>query len=579
MTNEISAKKSKNRVLLSLVFGLLFIYLFFILSLTLFNLSVEILTLASFIIFILFGYFLNREINLYIHRNKTDIDEIESMNADIKELKSLEKELRSSKQLFDSFMQNLPAFITIKHSNGRIIYSNDIAAKYFGRESIVGMSAYELIPKKYAKRIHQMNEKAKKDGYAEDVVEFKGIGNKQNFYRIVTFVIPQDGTKKNYLGTMYFDITKEYKDQYEIAKFNQILENSPISIVITNIKGEIEYVNPRFTQLTGYKLQEAVGKTPKILKTDYRSSEHYEKLWNTISNGDVWTGTFKNKKKNGDVYWESAIIVPTKNRLGDIINYISIKQEITEQMSLKAELADKEEIMISQSRHAAMGEMISMIAHQWRQPISIISMVANNMILDAEFEELSKENYIEHANDIVQQTEYLSKTIDDFRNFFRPNKEKDVVKVEDVIEEANKIIGKSLESHSVELLIKNGNGIEIKTYSRELLQVFINLLKNSKEALVETQSKNRKIDVVIDNTQDYIITTLCDNGGGIDDEHIDKVFEPYFSTKDEKNGTGLGLYMSKTIIEKHMHGTISVKNVGEGVCFKISLPISYNGED
>lgn len=242
-------------------------------------------------------------------------------------------------------------------------------------------------------------------------------------------------------------------------------------------------------------------------------------------------------------------------------------------MSLREELKNKEEIMIAQSRHAAMGEMIGMIAHQWRQPISIVSMIANNMLLDVELGEVNEQRCYTQANDIIEQTEYLSKTIDDFRNFFRPNKEKDIVCIEDVILETQKIIGSSLENSAVELIVKNGNKKQIKTYSRELLQVFINIIKNAKEALVENRSKDRKITISITDDEENVVTTFYDNGGGIDKDIKDKIFEPYFSTKVEQTGTGLGLYMSKIIIQKHLNGIISVENFKDGACFTISIPI------
>jgi nitrogen fixation/metabolism regulation signal transduction histidine kinase len=227
--------------------------------------------------------------------------------------------------------------------------------------------------------------------------------------------------------------------------------------------------------------------------------------------------------------------------------------------------------MIAQSRHAAMGEMIGMIAHQWRQPLSVISMGANNMLVDIELEEMEAEKVKQYSYGILRQTEYLSKTIDDFRNFFRPDKALEEVKLEDILDEAQKIIGKTLEHSNIALHITCNQSYRVKTYSRELLQVYINLLKNAKEALVEHTSSQRRINVTLFDDEMFIFTKICDNGGGIDATILSRIFEPYFSTKDEKTGTGLGLYMSKTIIEKHLHGTIEVQNTDDGVCFIVAI--------
>jgi len=302
--------------------------------------------------------------------------------------------------------------------------------------------------------------------------------------------------------------------------------------------------------------------------------------------GDIRGGvsvTIPMKKYNNDLYHEAYNIIAVYLLfyiaviVGLFYTYKNLKTSLIEQNRLEEENHRKDEIMLTQSRHAAMGEMIGMIAHQWRQPITVIAMGANNMLVDIELEEVNEESIKEQAESILKQTEYLSKTIDDFRNFFRPSKKKEEVKLEEVMAEAEVIIDKSLENNKITLTIKDNNGYKVKTYSRELLQVFINLLKNAKESLIEHREKDRHIDVMISDDVDNVITTICDNGGGIDEAIIERIFDPYFSTKDEKTGTGLGLYMSKTIIEKHLHGMIEVSNTKEGACFKITIPLVEGG--
>ena len=236
-------------------------------------------------------------------------------------------------------------------------------------------------------------------------------------------------------------------------------------------------------------------------------------------------------------------------------------------------ILDKEELMISQSRLAAMGEMISMIAHQWRQPISIIAMGANNMILDIELDDLQAEEVRKQSKVILNQTQHLSKTIDDFRNFFSPNKEKTLVLINDLIEDSLQVIEKSLQNNNIAIKKEFNSNTPVKIYSRELLQVFLNIIKNAKEALLENNIKDAFISIKTDEDEDNVYTIICDNGKGIPKDIIKKVFDPYFSTKSEKNGTGLGLYMSKTIVDKHLDGDIYVKNVAEGgACFTMRIP-------
>ncbi len=493
-------------------------------------------------------------------------------HTDISEQKMLENELHASQEQFEQFMKYIPANIYIL-KNSKIVYANRSASAFFGERNIINSTAEDLLCKKDAEVVQYAIDKALQDGVFEDVIEVTNYQNERRIFRILTFTIERNSSTR--VGFVGIDITTEYKDRHDLVKFKKIIETSPVSMVITDVDGNIEYVNPWFCQTTGYSYSEAIGQNPKILKSDFHPKEDYIELWEEITHNHVWSGTFKNVKKSGEEYWESAIIAPIKNESGLITNYIGIKQEISEQVYLRQELIDKEEIMIAQSRHAAMGEMIGMIAHQWRQPISIIAMGVNNMLVDIKLEELSQETFQAQAESILYQTEYLSKTIDDFRNFFRQDKEIEEVQLADIMQEANKIIGASLQDNNIALHVQNRASLHVKTYSRELLQVYINLLKNAKEAIVENSIKEGKISVVISENNQKLITQVCDNGGGIDKEIIAKIFDPYFSTKDEKTGTGLGLYMSKTIIEKHLYGTIKVVNTQEGACFTLEIPSQW----
>ena len=243
----------------------------------------------------------------------------------------------------------------------------------------------------------------------------------------------------------------------------------------------------------------------------------------------------------------------------------------------------QEKAMIEQSRLAQMGEMISMIAHQWRQPLGAIASTTVNLQMKLELEafDFSTEDGIEEAKEYFKQRfvnieEYvqsLTTTIDDFRNFYKPNKEMVVTTLESVIDKALKIITSSLEDQGIKLICNYDAKDTIKLYDNEIMQVILNILKNAQDNFTEKEIKNPEIIII---TNDKSIT-ICDNGGGIPGDIIEKIFDPYFSTKDEKNGTGLGLYMSKTIIENHHNGKLSVVNKNDtkgrsiGACFTIEI--------
>jgi len=228
--------------------------------------------------------------------------------------------------------------------------------------------------------------------------------------------------------------------------------------------------------------------------------------------------------------------------------------------------------MIAQSRNAAMGEMISMIAHQWRQPLTAISMGANNLILDVELEDVNEKSLKENLSTIQKQSEHLSKTIDDFKNYFSPTKNKEVCIIEKIIHDTQSIINISLIHNNIKLTLKNNNTTPINIYKRELMQVLLNIINNSKDAFILNNIKTRNINITIEENNEYIIININDNAGGIEKKIINDIFNPYFTTKKKMNGTGIGLYMSKIIIENHIKGKLLVENIEEGVCFSIHLP-------
>lgn len=383
-------------------------------------------------------------------------------------------------------------------------------------------------------------------------------------------IFDKNGKALRMIG-FYTNITKIKNLEMELSKLQKVIEHSPISIVITDIKGNIEYVNPNFCQITGYSVEEAMGNNPRVLKSEYTSSLEYKDLWETITNKKTWVGKFKNKDKNGKEFWESAIITPIIDDSNEIVNFLAIKKEITKEIYLKDEIKNKEEMMIAQSRHAAMGEMISMIAHQWRQPISVIAMACNNILIDIELESIDNEQLKDSAESMLEQTKYLSQTIEDFRNFFKPDKKREIVNPKEVVEETLSIISSSLESNNINVIFEKADDCKVSIFSRELLQVFLNIVKNAKEAFEGKNIENKIIEISITKINKTVKIEIYDNAGNIDEKIKDKIFDPYFSTKDEKTGTGLGMYMSKTIIEKHLNGELGFYNKGEGVVFYINL--------
>ncbi|WP_294964756.1 cache domain-containing protein [Sulfurimonas sp.] len=253
----------------------------------------------------------------------------------------------------------------------------------------------------------------------------------------------------------------------------------------------------------------------------------------------------------------------------------SLEQRVFE--GLKAH-RQKDKMLIQQSKMAEMGDMLSMIAHQWRQPLNQMSYLFMNIDSAYEYKELTKEYLDDKLKEGNTLLEFMSVTIDDFRNYFRPDKAKEFVLVSDVVATSVTLMKKSLEVSGVEVELESYGRDLTHIYKNEFIQVMLNLIKNAKDILVDKNIDNPKIRITSRCEKEELIVEVYDNGGGVDESIMDKLFDPYFSTKDKQSGTGLGLYMSKMIIEEHLGGKLSVHNVEDegdvssrGACFKIEI--------
>ena len=225
----------------------------------------------------------------------------------------------------------------------------------------------------------------------------------------------------------------------------------------------------------------------------------------------------------------------------------------------KFEINNQEHILSQQSKMAAMGEMLKNIAHQWRQPLSVITTVATGMKLQKEFNTLDDETFEKSIQNITNSALYLSETIDDFRNFFKTDKYKTTFNIKNTFEKLFKLT--SAQFKNLEITFVNEiNDYELYNYENELIQALINILNNAKDAL-ENINTPKVIFISTKKKEDKVIIKITDNAGGIDEKIIDKVCEPYFTTKHQAKGTGIGLFMTEEIIVKHLEGNFSIKNV------------------
>ena len=422
-------------------------------------------------------------------------------------------------------------------------------------------------------------------------------------------------------------------DVRSLQRFGIAVMQSANTIIITNRQGEIIFANPKFEQVTGYTIAEVVGKNPRLMQSGEQTKEFYKELWEQILSGKVWAGEFKNKRKDGSFYWESATITPLKDARGQIVEFLAIKEDITERKLMEeklertlqemeavlweqkmlnrdlekeierrknveselklqkdlleelntslesqvaAELAlnrEKDEMMLRQSRHAAMGEMIGNIAHQWRQPLNTIGLMIYDLADAFRYGELTESYMKKSETEIKAVLAHMSQTIDDFRNFFKPNKEKQVFNLASVVKTSVSFVDATLRNNGILLIQEIDEELDLYGYSNEFAQVMLNMVSNARDVMIERKVKKPVIRISGQRKQDKALVSVIDNGGGIPPQIIHKIFDPYFTTKEQGKGTGVGLYMSRNIIERNMGGELRAENIKCGAKFSIILPL------
>ena len=235
------------------------------------------------------------------------------------------------------------------------------------------------------------------------------------------------------------------------------------------------------------------------------------------------------------------------------------------------ELQQMQQQLVQSTKMASMGEMLAMIAHQWRQPLATINVIASSIKLEQQLGNATTEGTLEKLKKIQDTTSFLSRTINDFRDFFRPDRHRGFVQLNELVQRTIEIIGLSLQTQDVELVKEFGKLTQLELFPNEVQQALINLFKNAEEALEESGIDKKRLIVRTYVQQDKQILEVQDNAGGIPEDVVDQIFFPYFSTKNKLNGTGLGLYMSRMIIEDHLGGKLTVVNKDGGACVRVEL--------
>ena len=347
-------------------------------------------------------------------------------------------------------------------------------------------------------------------------------------------------------------VQKLQKEDYQLIILDMELPDMHGLELLEFIRRDVRFLSIPIIVLSGTSTPEIVRDVLKNGANDFLKKPYvFEEF---ILKVDLWIDYFKKEKELEEKTFKLQFMNENLERL--------VYEEVEKNRK-------KDKMMFAQSRHAQMGEMIAMIAHQWRQPLNAISVAMSVIEFRVEAGQFTKEDAKKVTSKIQSYIKYLSNTIDDFRNFFKPEKDKRVSDFEKVLQTVLSLVQHTLEQKNIKLETKIVKLESFFAYENELVQVILNIIKNAQDILIEKNIKNPVITIEIDGNK----LSVIDNGGGIPANIKEEIFDPYFSTKTEKNGTGLGLYMAKMIIEEHSHGKIYVENVDNGAKFTIEMPV------
>jgi len=518
--------------------------------------------------------------------------------TDVSDIKRLADQVQENVQRLRDITDTLAEGLLVQDINGRITFVNPEAL------AILGWDQAELIGSNAHEKIHSLQADGTPLPPDQCHIQLaiksgKSFVGETLFQRKDGVMIPVSASVAPFRKNSHFSeaviafrcIDEQLKTQQKLKEtlreLNIILNSAQAGICLIKDRKFI-WVNKQMAKMFGYQTKEIQNKSTRTVYPDDESSEAvWRQAYPLLSQGKTYENECRLQRKNGETFWcqmRGSAIDPdnlAKGSIWIIVNIDRLKETEREFLELNQELEqrvfeetrkniEQERILTHQARHAAMGEMIGNIAHQWRQPLNTLGLVIQNIAMDYQEGILNQKSLSEYKETAINTVQKMSQTIDDFRNFFQPNRLEETFSLIQPIQEAFSLILASMKNNNISVTVDCPKELVAFGLPNEFAQVMLNLLANAKDALMEKNLPLKKIEISAHAEENHAIVCVRDNGGGIPAEIIERIFDPYFTSKD--SGTGIGLYMTRVIVEQHMHGKITCRNTKGGAEFILSLP-------
>ncbi len=515
----------------------------------------------------------------------------------------LSQELQENLFLYKQYQKAIDysSIVSKTDLDGNITYVNEAFCRISGyaKEELLGQSHNivrgSMNPSVFKELWHKINKKKiwhgevqnkKKDGsfYWVDATIIPILDENNNIKEYVSF--RHDITElMNYKISLEQKVTQKtseiIKQMKLLKEYKKAIEASTI-LSTTDVYGKITSVNDEFCKISHYTQEELIGKNHNIVRHPDMPKAFYKELWETLLKQQIWKGILKNRAKDGSSYWVYATIVPILDDKNHIIEFLGMRHDISELITYRQELEakvtqeveknrEKDLLIQAQSAHAAVGEIINSIAHQWRQPLNIINLEAGNISLEAKLQG-EYEDIESSASKIIKLTTSMSQTITDFMEFSKPSQEIEEFFIEKTFNSIQQMLESQLFKKNIKFINNCDPTLILRSYENYLKQVVINIINNAKDAFSDEILAKKIIEIDVKQTDEFVFITISDNAGGIPQAIQHKIFEAYFTTKEKGQGTGLGLCICKKITIEQLLGELSFETNTIGTKFTLKIP-------